>query len=132
MNFNKSASKMMTRPLSVLALTAGVAAASVADNQDMIASKVDSANAHRGLEVTGAIRGIAQASYYDNSQDKYVTNTMPDVERNEFVNADFNFGFRPWKASVRTPCFVSMRACKITSLLQRSLSRFLGLMWKAR
>ena len=109
MNFNKSASKMMTRTLSVLALTAGVAAASVADNQDMIASKVDSANAHRGLEVTGAIRGIAQASYYDNSQDKYVTNTMPDVERNEFVNADFNVGFRPWE-SVRANAMLRLYA----------------------
>ena len=99
----------MTRTLSVLALTAGVAAASVADNQDMIASKVDSANAHRGLEVTGAIRGIAQASYYDNNQDDYVTNTMPDVERNEFVNADFNFGFRPWE-SVRANAMLRLYA----------------------
>ena len=109
MNFNKSASKMMTRTLSVLAFTAGVAAASVADNQDMIASKVDSANAHRGLEVTGAVRGIAQASYYDNNQDPYATNTMPDVERNEFVNADFNFGFRPWE-SVRANAMLRLYA----------------------
>ena len=97
MNFNKSASKMMTRTLSILALTAGVAAASVADNKDAIESKVDSANAHRGLEVTGAVRGVAQASYFSTDQDTYGDNKMPDTERDEFVNADFNFGFRPWE-----------------------------------
>jgi hypothetical protein len=115
MNFNKSASKMMTRTLSVLALTAGVAAASVADNKDLIESKVDSANAHRGLEVTGAIRGVAQASYYGNSSyfgtdgDAYASQTMPDVERDEFVNADFNFGFRPWE-SVRANAMLRLYA----------------------
>ena len=87
----------MTRTLSILALTAGVAAASVADNKDAIESKVDSANAHRGLEVTGAVRGVAQASYFSTDQDTYGDNKMPDTERDEFVNADFNFGFRPWE-----------------------------------
>jgi hypothetical protein len=106
---------MMTRTLSVLALTAGVAAASVADNKDLIESKVDSANAHRGLEVTGAIRGVAQASYYGNSSyfgtdgDAYASQTMPDVERDEFVNADFNFGFRPWE-SVRANAMLRLYA----------------------
>ena len=99
----------MTRTLSVLALTAGVAAASVADNQDMLASKVDSANAHRGLEVTGAVRGVAQASYFGTDQDTYGAATMPDVERNEFVNADFNFGFRPWE-SVRANAMLRLYA----------------------
>ncbi len=97
MNFNKSASKMFTRTLSAVALTSGLAAASVAGNQEALESKVDSANAHRGLEVTGAVRGVAQASYLNIDQDKYGRNTMPDVERNEFVTADFNFTFRPWE-----------------------------------
>ena len=80
MNFNKSASKMITRTLTALALSTGVAAASVADNQEQLASKVDSANAHRGLEVTGAIRGVAQASYFNTDQDTYGKNSMPDTE----------------------------------------------------
>lgn len=100
---------MMTRTLSVLALTAGVAAASVADNQEAIESKVDSANAHRGLEVTGAIRGVAQASYFGTDQDRYGMVNKPDVERNEFVNADFNFGFRPWE-SVRANAMLRLYA----------------------
>ena len=100
---------MMTRTLSVLALTAGVAAASVADNQEAIASKVDSANAHRGLEVTGAVRGVAQASYFGTEQDRYGAAELPDVERNEFVNADFNFGFRPYE-SVRANAMLRLYA----------------------
>ncbi|SHK76849.1 hypothetical protein [Fibrobacter sp. UWEL] len=98
MKINKSASKMITRTLGAIALTSGVAAASVASNQALLESKVDSANAHRGLEVTGAIRGIAQASFVNTDQDPYGKNTKPDAERNEFVNADFNFGFRPWES----------------------------------
>lgn len=100
---------MITRTLSALALTTGIAAASVADNQEMLASKVDSANAHRGLEVTGAIRGVAQASYSSNDQDTYGINTMPDTERDEFVNADFNFLFRPWE-SVRANAMLRLYA----------------------
>ena len=100
---------MMTRTLSVLALTAGVAAASVADNQDKIASKVDSTNAHRGLEVTGAIRGVAQTSDFGTSQNRYGQVPMPDVERVEFVTADFNFGFRPWE-SVRANAMLRLYA----------------------
>ena len=67
---------MITRTLTALALSTGVAAASVADNQEMLASKVDSANAHRGLEVTGAVRGVAQASYFNTDQDTYGKNIM--------------------------------------------------------
>ena len=109
MNFNKSASKMITRTLTALALSSGLAAASVADNQEAIESKVDSANAHRGLEVTGAVRGVAQASYFNTDQDTYGKDIMPDVERNEFVNADFNFGFRPWE-SVRANAMLRLYA----------------------
>lgn len=109
MKFNKSASKMITRTLSALALTSGVAAASVVSNQELLESKVDSANAHRGLEVTGAIRGVAQASYLTTEQDKFGINTMPDTERDEFVNADFNFGFRPWE-SVRANAMLRLYA----------------------
>lgn len=99
----------MTRTLSALALASGVASASVASNQELLASKVDSANARRGLEVTGAIRGVAQASYFDTDQDPYGQMTMPDVERNEFVNADLNFGFRPWE-SVRANVMLRLYA----------------------
>lgn len=109
MKMNKSASKMITRTLGAIALTSGVAAASVASNQDLLESKVDSANAHRGLEVTGAIRGIAQASYFNTDQDTYGKVTAPDVERNEFVNADLNFGFRPWE-SVRANAMLRLYA----------------------
>ncbi|WP_458449248.1 hypothetical protein [Fibrobacter sp.] len=100
---------MITRTLTALALSSGLAAASVADNQEAIESKVDSANAHRGLEVTGAVRGVAQASYFNTDQDTYGKNIMPDVERNEFVNADFNFGFRPWE-SVRANAMLRLYA----------------------
>ena len=100
---------MITRTLTALALSTGVAAASVADNQEMLASKVDSANAHRGLEVTGAVRGVAQASYFNTDQDTYGKNIMPDTERDEFVNADFNFGFRPWE-SVRANAMLRLYA----------------------
>ena len=100
---------MITRTLTALALSTGVAAASVADNQEQLASKVDSANAHRGLEVTGAIRGVAQASYFNTDQDTYGKNIMPDTERDEFVNADFNFGFRPWE-SVRANAMLRLYA----------------------
>lgn len=97
MKLNKSAS-MISKTLSVLALSSGMAAAaSVVDNQRAIEDKVDSANAKRGLEVTGAIRGVAEASYLTTDQDKFAKDQMPDVERNEFVNADFNFKFRPWE-----------------------------------
>jgi len=89
---------MISKTLSILALSSGMAsAASVVDNQKAIEAKVDSANAKRGLEVTGAIRGVAEASYLGTDQDKYAVDQMPDVERNEFVNADFNFKFRPWE-----------------------------------
>ena len=100
---------MITRTLTALALSTGVAAASVADNQEQLASKVDSANAHRGLEVTGAIRGVAQASYFNTDQDTYGKNIMPDTERDEFVNADFNFGFRPCE-SVRANAMLRLYA----------------------
>ena len=100
---------MITRTLTALALSAGFAAASVADNQEQIASKVDSANAHRGLEVTGAIRGVAQTSYFGTDQDTYGKVVVPDVERNEFVDADFNFGFRPWE-SVRANAMLRLYA----------------------
>ncbi len=109
MKKNKSASKMITRTLGAIALTSGMAAASVASNQTLLESKVDSANAHRGLEVTGAIRGIAQASFVNTDQDPYGKNTKPDAERNEFVNADFNFGFRPWE-SVRANAMLRLYA----------------------
>ncbi|MCF0225061.1 MAG: hypothetical protein HUK20_12395 [Fibrobacter sp.] len=80
------------------ALVATMAAsASVADNQDLLESKVDSINAKRGLELGGSIRAVAQSSTFDNDQDKHGINRMHNVEKDEFVTADLVFGFRPYE-----------------------------------
>ena len=88
----------MKRTLIAL-LTASVAssASAVADNQTALQAKADSANAKRGVEITGSIRAVAQRSSFDTDQDPTGINIMPDVERNEFVTADLNFGFRPFE-----------------------------------
>jgi hypothetical protein len=88
----------MKRTLIVL-LTASVAASAsaVADNQKALQAKADSANAKRGVEITGSIRAVAQRSSFDTDNDPSGINHMPDVERNEFVSADLNFGFRPYE-----------------------------------
>ena len=80
-------------------LTASVAASAsaVADNQKALQAKADSANAKRGVEITGSIRAVAQRSSFDTDNDPSGLNHMPDVERNEFVSADLNFGFRPYE-----------------------------------
>ena len=80
-------------------LTASVAssASAIADNQKALQAKADSANAKRGVEITGSIRAVAQRSSFDTDQDPSSLNTMQDVERNEFVTADLNFGFRPYE-----------------------------------
>ncbi|MCQ2104774.1 MAG: hypothetical protein MJZ26_03175 [Fibrobacter sp.] len=81
----------------LLVATAAASAASVADNQDLIESKVDSINAKRGLEVTGSIRAVAQSSSFDTDNDPTGVNKMQTVEKDEFVYADLNFGFRPYE-----------------------------------
>lgn len=81
----------------VLAASMAASAASIADNQDLIEDKVDSISAKRGLEITGSIRAVAQASTMSTDNDPKALNKMPNSERNEFVSADFNFGFRPFE-----------------------------------
>lgn len=81
----------------ILAASMAASAASVADNQDLIESKVDSINAKRGLEVTGSIRAVAQSASIDTDNDASALNKLPNTEKNEFVSADLNFGFRPFE-----------------------------------
>ena len=81
----------------ILAASMAASAASVVENQELIESKVDSANAKRGVEITGAIRAVAQTSRFSTDNDPTGLNHMPNVEKDEFVTADLNFGFRPWE-----------------------------------
>ena len=81
----------------ILAASVAASAASVAENQELLESKVDSINAKRGVEITGAIRAVAQTSRLDTDNDPTGKNHMPNVEKDEFVTADLNFGFRPWE-----------------------------------
>ena len=89
---------MKMKRILIALLTASVAASAsaVADNQKALQAKADSANAKRGVEITGSIRAVAQRSSFDTDNDPSGLNHMPDVERNEFVSADLNFGFRPY------------------------------------
>ena len=90
---------MKMKRILIALLTASVAASAsaVADNQKALQAKADSANAKRGVEITGSIRAVAQRSSFDTDNDPSGLNHMPDVERNEFVSADLNFGFRPYE-----------------------------------
>ena len=81
----------------ILAASVAASAASVAENQELLESKVDSINAKRGVEITGSIRAVAQTSRLDTDNDPTGLNHMPNVEKDEFVTADLNFGFRPWE-----------------------------------
>ena len=81
----------------ILAASVAASAASVADNQELLESKVDSINAKRGVEITGSIRAVAQTSRFSTDDDPTGINHMPNVEKDEFVTADLNFGFRPWE-----------------------------------
>jgi len=91
---------MKMKNVLIALLTASVAASAsvVADNQKALQAKADSANAKRGVEIGGSIRAVAQRSSFSTDQDKTGINWMPDVERNEFVTADLNFGFRPYES----------------------------------
>ena len=91
---------MKMKNILIALLTASVAASAsaVADNQKALQAQADSANAKRGVEIGGSIRAVAQRSSFSTDQDKTGINSMPDVERNEFVTADLNFGFRPYES----------------------------------
>lgn len=93
----------------ILAAAIAASAALVAENQELLESKVDSANAKRGLEITGSIRAVAQTSRFDTDNDPSGLNNMPNVEKDEFVTADFNFGFRPWE-NVRANAMIRLGA----------------------
>ena len=82
----------------LLAASVAASASVVADNQKALQAKADSANAKRGVEIGGSIRAVAQRSSFSTDQDPSGINKMPDVERNEFVSADLNFGFRPYES----------------------------------
>ena len=90
---------MKMKNILIALLTASVAASAsvVADNQNALQAKADSANAKRGVEIGGSIRAVAQRSSFSSDQDNRGLNTMPDVERNEYVSADLSFGFRPFE-----------------------------------
>lgn len=81
----------------LLAASMAASAASVVENQELLESKVDSINAKRGLEVTGSIRAVAQSSSFSTDQDPTALNKLPNVEKDEFVEADLNLGFRPFE-----------------------------------
>ena len=81
----------------ILAASMAASAASVVENQELLESKVDSVNAKRGVEITGSIRAVAQTSRFSTDDDPTGINKMPNVEKDEFVTADLNFGFRPWE-----------------------------------
>lgn len=83
--------------LFTLLVMADLAAASAFENQELLDSKVDSINAHRGVEIGGSIRAVAQASHFSTDMDKYAVDQMPDVERDEMAVADLDFHFRPFE-----------------------------------
>ena len=89
--------KMKRTLIALLTASVAASASAVADNQKALQAKADSANAKRGVEITGSIRAVAQRSSFDTDNDPSGLNHMPDVERNEFVSADLNFGFRPYE-----------------------------------
>ena len=82
----------------ILLTSAMASATAVADNQELLEAKTDSALAKRGVEIGGSIRAVAQRSSFETDQDPSGLNKMPDVERNEFVSADLDFRFRPYES----------------------------------
>ncbi len=87
----------MKKTLAAVLVTSIAASASVAQNQELIESKVDSINAKRGLEIGGSIRAVAQSSSFSTDQDPTGKNKLPSVEKGEFVTGDLVFGFRPYE-----------------------------------
>lgn len=99
----------MKKTLAAVLVTSIAASASVAQNQELIESKVDSVNAKRGLEITGSIRAVAQSSTLKDDKDFNGLNTMPKVEKDEFVTGDLAFGFRPYE-NVRANAVLRLEA----------------------
>lgn len=91
----------------ILTAAAAGSATVVHDNQELLASKIDSIEAKRGFEIGGSIRANAQASYFDTKMDPSGSNKMPETERNEFVYADIDFRFRPYE-SVRANAMIRL------------------------
>ena len=89
--------KMKRHLIALLSASVAASASAVADNQKALQAKADSANAKRGVEIGGSIRAVAQRSSFSTDNDPTGINNMTDVERNEFVSADLNFGFRPYE-----------------------------------
>ena len=90
--------KMKRTLIALLTASVAASASAIADNQKALQAKADSANAKRGVEIGGSIRAVAQRSSFKTDQDPSGLNQMPDVERNEYVSADLNFGFRPYES----------------------------------
>lgn len=99
----------MKKTLAAVLATAVAATAGVAQNQELLESKVDSANAKRGLELGGSIRAVAQRSTFQTDNDPNAVNQMPNIERGEFVTGDLNFGFRPYE-NVRANAVLRLEA----------------------
>lgn len=99
----------MKKTLAAVLVSTMAATAGVAQNQELIESKVDSINAKRGLEIGGSIRAVAQSSSFDNDQDPTGLNKLPTVEKGEFVTGDLSFGFRPYE-SVRANAVLRLEA----------------------
>ncbi|WP_295681452.1 hypothetical protein [uncultured Fibrobacter sp.] len=89
--------KMKRTLFTLLAASVAALANPVNANKDLLESKADTANAKRGFEIGGAIRAVAQRSSFDTKQNQADAIKMPTEERNEFVTADINFGFRPYE-----------------------------------
>lgn len=113
MNFiteNLRGSRMIRKIfVTLLLITISVSANAAAENQEKIAQKVDSIQAKRGLSIGGSIRSVLLSSSFSSDQDLDGINNLPDVERTEFVNADFDFTFRPWEA-VRVNAMLRLEA----------------------
>jgi hypothetical protein len=88
--------KMKRTLFTLLAASVAALANPVNENKDLLESKADSINAKRGFEIGGAIRAVAQRSSFD-TDDPAGSIRQPTEERNEFVTADINFGFRPYE-----------------------------------
>ncbi|MDR1759969.1 MAG: hypothetical protein LBR60_05515, partial [Fibrobacter sp.] len=98
LNENVRGLRMIRQMIVALSFTSvAVFAGAVADNQNTIEQKVDSINAKRGVSIGGSIRAMHTGSHFSSDQDLDGINKFPDHERTEFVNADFDFTFRPWE-----------------------------------
>jgi hypothetical protein len=73
-----------------------------ATEEEDIDNRVESINARKGFEVSGAVRSASFNSFFESPQEKpsettgYFTNRMPSHEISEFVQLDLDFKFRPY------------------------------------